>query len=90
MKNAPMAMSTLHGQMKLSEFGVGHIISIVKAHALLEQPVNNLSSLAHGESNGIFVTQARPSVERVSDMGFYRVPIMKNRGHTALCPEGGP
>jgi hypothetical protein len=61
-------MTSLHGEVKLPEFGVLLIFSQIKIHALRNEPVNNLATAAYGEPDGRFMAKACACAQRVVHM----------------------
>ena len=70
----------LHGEVKLPKFVVLLIFSQIEIHALRDQPVNNLSTAADGESDGRLVTGLR---QRSTCRPRAPAP---NHGHAKLLP----
>jgi hypothetical protein len=66
--HASMAVTSLHGEVKLPEFGVLLIFSQIKIHTLRNEPVNNLSTSAYGEPDGRFMAKPCARAQRVVHM----------------------
>jgi hypothetical protein len=88
MNDSPVTMATLHGEMKFSKFCIGLICTIVKDHALINQPVDNRAALADAKLHRWFVAQTGASVDSIGFVGVKRVPIMQYGCHATLRPKG--
>ena len=60
-----------------------------KGHTQLQQPVDGLAAIGHGEVHSILATQAAAGVQSVADMGFDTVGFVQHGGHAALGKIGG-
>jgi hypothetical protein len=88
MNNAPMAVATLAGQVKLEAavFGAGLFIT-GKGHALVDQPLDRLFTVLDGKTHSVFMAQATAGVEGVIDVGLDGIGVIQNGCNAALGPE---
>ncbi|GBO88532.1 hypothetical protein MSSD14B_22000 [Marinobacter salsuginis] len=59
-----------------------------KINAGIDQPIDALLAVLHGETYGVFVAKASASIQGVSDVVFSGILIIQDRSDSALRPEG--
>lgn len=88
MNDSPMAVAALAGQVKFKAAFVDVcVVAPGERDALINQPLNRLTTVLDGKAHCVFIAQAATSVQRVFDMRLHRVGVIKDRRNTALGPE---
>src|SRR5690554_6266114 len=81
MNNTPAAMATFLGQVIMGIFVSG------KVHTRIDQPVNTLFAVLHGEPHRTLTAEPGTGCQRISNVVFNRVFIVQHGSDAALSPE---
>ncbi|RMS10051.1 hypothetical protein ALP75_200905 [Pseudomonas syringae pv. actinidiae] len=88
MNDSPMAVAALAGQVKFKAAFIDVcVVAPGERDALINQPLNRLTTVFDGKAHCVFIAQAATSVQRVFDMRLHCVGVIKDRRNTALRPE---